>query len=70
MLTDVDYLEGYDPHGDPADGLYQRVAVIATTVPGERVRAWLYEVGSLGESLLSSLLLPVPSGDYAEVDDG
>ena len=67
VLADADQLEGYDPHGDPADNLYVRVAVTVTTAVGEQVRAWLYEVGPLGRSHLSPGLVPVPSGDYADV---
>jgi gamma-glutamylcyclotransferase (GGCT)/AIG2-like uncharacterized protein YtfP len=66
VLSDVDHLEGYDPHGDPADNLYQRVAVTVTVGPGDNVRAWLYEMGSLGASLLSPSRSHVPSGDYAD----
>ncbi|MDE0170073.1 MAG: gamma-glutamylcyclotransferase [bacterium] len=68
VLADVDYLEGYDPSGDPAENLYRRVAVTATTGQDEHVRAWLYEVGPLGESFLPSRVVHVPSGDYADVE--
>ena len=70
VIADVDYLEGYDSHADPADNLYVRVAVTVTTMGGEQVRAWLYEVGPLGQSLFSSHVSPVPSGDYADVERG
>ena len=65
VLADVDHLESYNPHRQPSDNLYTRVAVTATTHHDENVPAWLYEAGPHTRSVLPSHLPAVPSGDYA-----
>ncbi len=64
ILADVDYLEGYNPHGHAPHNLYTRVAVTATTHQQREVEAWLYKAGP--HALTSLAALPaIPSGDYA-----